>query len=207
MSTQRLSRKTTVSSCSPLGLAPGLTAAAVDQHVGKQILKRRMVLGLSLQQLAGLIGVSYQQAHKYEQGLNRITCGRLYQISQALEVPVAWFFDCLTGDTPLLEASPRIRLSLELVRNFAAISNEKHKEALTHMARVLAGRSEQNVVVTATANSLLCASHPGSSDGASIAAGWDANRRLVDGNSPPWPAASAPHSTIVSGSPAAYRSE
>jgi transcriptional regulator with XRE-family HTH domain len=116
----------------------GLTAALVDQHVGKRILERRMILGLSLQQLAVLIGVTYQQAHKYERGLNRITAGRLYDISQALGVHVAWFFEGLTGATPIPEVSPRLRLSLELARNFAAISNEKHKEALSHMARALA---------------------------------------------------------------------
>ena len=42
----------------------GPTAAMVDRHVGNRILQRRMVLGLSLQQLAALIGVTYQQAHK-----------------------------------------------------------------------------------------------------------------------------------------------
>jgi transcriptional regulator with XRE-family HTH domain len=118
--------------------APGPTAALVDQHVGKRILERRMILGLSLQQLAVLIGVTYQQAHKYERGLNRITAGRLYDISQALGVHVAWFFEGLTGAPPIPEVSPRLRLSLELARNFAAIPNEKHKEALSHLARALA---------------------------------------------------------------------
>jgi transcriptional regulator with XRE-family HTH domain len=120
------------------GTVPGPTAALVDQHVGKRILERRMILGLSLQQLAVLIGVTYQQAHKYERGLNRITAGRLYDISQALGVHVAWFFEGLTGAPPIPEVSPRLRLSLELARNFAAISNEKHKEALSHLARALA---------------------------------------------------------------------
>lgn len=114
------------------------TAAMVDRHVGNRILERRMILGLSLQQLAVLIGVTYQQAHKYERGLNRITAGRLYDISQALEVPVSWFFEGLAGASALPDVSPRLRMSLELARNFAAISNEKHQEALSHMARALA---------------------------------------------------------------------
>ena len=119
------------------------TAALVDRHVGNRILERRMTLGFSLQQLAMLIGVTYQQAHKYERGLNRITAGRLYDISQALGVPVAWFFDGLAGASPLPDVSPRLRMSLELARNFAAISNEKHQEALSHMARALAAQQQQ----------------------------------------------------------------
>ena len=51
------------------------------------------MLGLSQQQLAQMIGVTYQQAHKYERGLNRISAGRLYDISQVLNVPISWFFE------------------------------------------------------------------------------------------------------------------
>jgi transcriptional regulator with XRE-family HTH domain len=116
------------------------SAALADRHVGNRILERRMMLGLSLQQLAALIGVTYQQAHKYERGMNRITAGRLYDISHALGVPVSWFFEGLGGDAKLPEVSPRLRMSLELARNFAAISNEKHQEALSQMARALAAQ-------------------------------------------------------------------
>jgi len=49
------------------------------------------MLGLSQQQMADLIGVTYQQTHKYERGINRISTGRLYEISQVLKVPVSFF--------------------------------------------------------------------------------------------------------------------
>jgi transcriptional regulator with XRE-family HTH domain len=113
-------------------------APLVDRHVGARILERRMILGLSLQQLSVLIGVTYQQAHKYERGHNRITAGRLYDISQALGVQVGWLFEGLADATPIPEVSPRLRLSLELARNFALISNQKHREAISYMARALA---------------------------------------------------------------------
>jgi transcriptional regulator with XRE-family HTH domain len=116
----------------------GPSAALVDRYVGNRILERRMVLGLSLQQLSAMIGVTYQQAHKYERGLNRITAGRLYDIAQALTVPVGWFFEGLADGSEHADTSPRLRMSLELARNFAAISNEKHQEALSHLARALA---------------------------------------------------------------------
>lgn len=116
------------------------SAVLVDRHVGNRILERRMVQGLSLQQLSAMIGVTYQQAHKYERGLNRITAGRLYDIAQALAVPIAWFFEGLADTTPHADLSPRLRMSLELARNFAAISNEKHQEALSHLARALAAQ-------------------------------------------------------------------
>jgi transcriptional regulator with XRE-family HTH domain len=40
---------------------------------------------------AELIGVTYQQAHKYEKGINRVAAGRLYSIAQALGVEVGYF--------------------------------------------------------------------------------------------------------------------
>ena len=33
------------------------------------------MLGLTQQQLAEMIGVTYQQAHKYERGINRVSAG------------------------------------------------------------------------------------------------------------------------------------
>ncbi|MCC7426354.1 MAG: helix-turn-helix transcriptional regulator [Alphaproteobacteria bacterium] len=114
-----------------------VTAAEVDRHVGARIRERRVMLGLSQQQLAQLIGVTYQQAHKYERGLNRIAAGRLYEIAQALDVPVGWFFSGLDqGGRALPNAQQR--RGLELARYFTAIRSERHQEALTAMARALA---------------------------------------------------------------------
>lgn len=115
-----------------------LKAGAVDRHVGARIRERRLMLGLSQQQLADAIGVTYQQAHKYERGLNRIAAGRLYEISQVLGVPISWFFD---GIGPGREPAPltqRQRLCLEVARNFAQIGNERYQLALSQMARALA---------------------------------------------------------------------
>lgn len=112
-------------------------ASAADHHVGLRIRERRIMLGLSQQQLAQMIGVTYQQAHKYERGLNRISAGRLYEIARALGVPISWFFEGLQEETEP-QVSTRQRMCLELARNFAAIENEKHQEALSVMARALA---------------------------------------------------------------------
>lgn len=119
------------------GDKPANRATDIDRHVGTRIRERRIMLGLSQQQMADMIGVTYQQAHKYERGINRISAGRLYEISQVLRVPVSFFFDGLQ-DGPVEEMNPRQRMCLELARNFAQIDNERHQEALSHMARALA---------------------------------------------------------------------
>ena len=112
----------------------------MDHHVGARIRERRTMLGISQQQLANTIGVTYQQAHKYERGLNRISAGRLFQIAVALSVPITWFFEGLEteAEAPPADTSARQRMCLELARNFAAIGNERHQEALSQLARALA---------------------------------------------------------------------
>lgn len=120
---------------------PSGRAGIADRHVGNRIRERRVMLGLSQQQLAAMVGVTYQQAHKYERGLNRISAGRLYEMAQVLSVPVSWFFEGLSEQTQPAELSTRQRMCLELARNFAAIDNEKHQEALSQMARALAQQS------------------------------------------------------------------
>jgi ribosome-binding protein aMBF1 (putative translation factor) len=78
--------------------APGVRAANhVDAHVGQKVRERRMELGVSQERLAQMLGVAFQQVQKYERGVNRISASRLFQISHALEVPVGYFFEGLSG--------------------------------------------------------------------------------------------------------------
>jgi transcriptional regulator with XRE-family HTH domain len=112
----------------------------VDGYVGSRIRERRVMLGLSQQQMANLIGVTYQQAHKYERGINRISAGRLYEIGRVLRVPVSYFFEGLDGNASDDDLSVRQRMCLELARNFTQIPNDRHREALSQLARVLAAK-------------------------------------------------------------------
>jgi len=116
----------------------GNRAAITDRRVGGRIRTRRVMLGLSQQQMAGLIGVTYQQTHKYERGINRISAGRLYEIALVLKVPVSYFFDGLEAHIDESALPERQRMCLELARNFSQISNERHQEALSHLARAMA---------------------------------------------------------------------
>src|SRR3954465_14388961 len=94
----------------------GRSTAAIDDHVGARIRERRIMLGLTQQQMAELIGVTYQQAHKYEKGINRIAGGRLCQIAQALGVGVGYFYEGLGGNGASFKPIQQQRLLLELAR-------------------------------------------------------------------------------------------
>src|SRR5262249_5307405 len=64
-----------------------------DQHVGSRVRMRRKMLAMSQQKLGAALGLTFQQVQKYERGANRIGASRLQQISQILQVPVAFFFE------------------------------------------------------------------------------------------------------------------
>jgi len=118
-------------------VGPGRSRAQdVDRYVGARMRERRIMLGLTQQQMAELIGVTYQQAHKYEKGINRIAAGRLFTIAQALGVDVSYFFEGMDSDRTF-KPTPQQRMLLELARNFIAMSNRKHQEALCSLARAL----------------------------------------------------------------------
>ena len=71
---------------------------AIAKHIGGRVRLRRMRLGLSQQQLADRIGLSWQQVQKYEHGVNRLAGSRLWDISCALDCPVEWFFEGLSKE-------------------------------------------------------------------------------------------------------------
>ena len=117
---------------------PRSRAQDVDRHIGARMRQRRIMLGLTQHQLAGLIGVNYQQAHKYEKGINRIAAGRLSGIAQALGVEIGYFYEGMSQTPAAGAATPQQRMLLELARSFMALPSRKHQEAICNLARVLA---------------------------------------------------------------------
>lgn len=72
----------------------------VDRHIAQRLQLRRVMLGMSQSDLAQRCGLSFQQIQKYETARNRIPAARLFDLSQALETPVAFFFSGLPGNLP-----------------------------------------------------------------------------------------------------------
>jgi len=69
------------------------TPNEMDVHVGQRLRVRRSLLGLSQEKLADALGLTFQQVQKYERGSNRISAGRLYDLSTILDVPINYFFE------------------------------------------------------------------------------------------------------------------
>ena len=72
---------------------PAASPNPIDAHVGRRVRMRRREIGMSQQTLADRLNLTFQQVQKYERGLNRISASKLFEIAEALEAPVGFFFD------------------------------------------------------------------------------------------------------------------
>jgi transcriptional regulator with XRE-family HTH domain len=117
---------------------PARRLTAVDDFVGARIRECRMGLGVSANELAERIDVTYQQVHKYEHGINRITAGRLYEIACALHTPITYFYEGFNDWKPR-RVSARQGRQLDMADTLVGIQNEQHLEAISLVARALAG--------------------------------------------------------------------
>jgi DNA-binding XRE family transcriptional regulator len=117
----------------PLGLmranSTGMSARACAE--------RRIMLGLSQQQLAELIWVAYQQAHKYERGTNRRAAGRLYKTAQVLGVDVGYFFGGIAGTTRSGRRSSS-GCCWNSCATFMALPHRRHQQEIVSLVRALA---------------------------------------------------------------------
>jgi transcriptional regulator with XRE-family HTH domain len=112
-------------------------ATMVDVFVGGRIRECRVALGFTQYQLGEMIGTTNQQVHKFEKGIDRLSAGQLYEIAQALDMPVTYFYEGLGEDTSHPPKHERMR---EIAHNFKEIQDEKHQEAFGQVVRNLAGR-------------------------------------------------------------------
>jgi transcriptional regulator with XRE-family HTH domain len=120
----------------------------VDRYVGGRVRMRRLVLGMSLVDLADGIGLTYQQVQKYEKGTNRIGSSRLQQMADVLQVPITFFFDG-APDQPKLGGkaeSPAFVSDflattdgLALVRAFTRLSKRELRRSIVALVKGIAG--------------------------------------------------------------------
>lgn len=111
----------------------------VDDHVGERIRVRRTELGLTQEELARQLLISYQQVQKYETGANRISAGRLYEIALELGVGVEYFFEGFHREkkTGQMQHGGHNRAAIDLVRNFQEIKDENLRAAVTGLLKAM----------------------------------------------------------------------
>lgn len=125
----------------------------VDVHIARRLQLRRVMLGMSQTDLARRCGVSFQQIQKYETAGNRIPAARLFDLSQALETSVAFFFSGLPGNFPpetKMNRSTRVSKqkendplakneSLQLINLYWNLPSDAQRKTIMDMLKLLNG--------------------------------------------------------------------
>ena len=127
----------------------------IDAHVGKRLRLRRAMMGLSQEAIAKAVGITFQQVQKYEKGSNAMNASRLFEFSQFMQVPVAYFFEGAEGSsgnkqgntTGFSEEVEKFdhnhkkvsdRESLEMMKAFKRISEQSVRKRLADLVRAIA---------------------------------------------------------------------
>lgn len=96
-----------------------------SSELGLKIKQRRHLAGLSQEKLAEIVGVTFQQIQKYENGQTTLNVTKLQQIARALNYPVKDFFEDHPDDSPRLTAQES-----ELLLAFRKIKNMELRGAV-----------------------------------------------------------------------------
>jgi transcriptional regulator with XRE-family HTH domain len=117
----------------------------IDVHLGRKLRRRRRLLGLTQQELARVCGVRFQQIQKYECAANRMSAARLWQLAEALDAPVSYFFEGLAADpSGSTEDGGEVfarRETQDLVRAYYQLG-ERPRRRLLDLAKSLNGEPE-----------------------------------------------------------------
>jgi transcriptional regulator with XRE-family HTH domain len=123
---------------------PADGAGMIDDHIGSRIRAHRRARSLTLEDLAGRIGVTAQQIHKYENGTNRVSASKLFEIATVLGLPISAFFDGLPEPAQPSEQDEAERLRsrllldqeiLELARRFDEIEEAGLRRTVLRMVQ------------------------------------------------------------------------
>jgi transcriptional regulator with XRE-family HTH domain len=114
-----------------------------DAEVARRLRLLRTERKVSQTEVAEHLGLQPQQVQKYETGINRIAAGRLQEIADFFEVPIALFFEQPKNlkqeglevfgflDTPQ---------ALRLLKAFSKIADDAQRSALLNLAESMVAR-------------------------------------------------------------------
>lgn len=117
----------------------------IDIQVGANIKRRRRYLGMSQTAMGDMLGVSFQQIQKYENGKNRVSASMLHKIADVLGVPVASLFPSRTpaaqqadvfGSGAYITVRPPDEVDLRAA--FAGIESRRVKKRILALLQAIA---------------------------------------------------------------------
>lgn len=118
----------------------------IELHIGKQIKMMRMSRKISQKELAKQMGITYQQVQKYENGLNRISVSRLWQVCNIFGVTPDFLYEnILEGDDNrqklgnLIPNKVATSQDIKMMLAFKQIEDSANRALMIKMCKAMAG--------------------------------------------------------------------
>ncbi len=99
-----------------------------SKDIGEKLRLLRKHSGMTQEKLAELVGVSFQQIQKYENGSTKLNTDKLQLVASALRVPEAVFF---SSDT--YEKSPLTDREKKLVNAFRCLEDQEMMDCIVKL--------------------------------------------------------------------------
>jgi transcriptional regulator with XRE-family HTH domain len=120
-------------------------AGSLDLHFGKRLKARRLIRGLSQNDIAEALGLTFQQIQKYEKGTNRMSAATIVRVAAALKTDVQYFFEELPRGaknskevkTPILIGMSIATHGPRLMDAFLNLKSDKLRGAVADLAQAL----------------------------------------------------------------------
>jgi transcriptional regulator with XRE-family HTH domain len=118
-------------------------ANSIDVRVGNRLRLRRTALGVSQEELGRRLDLTFQQIQKFESGSNRISASYLFEIANALEVPVSYFFEDADKPDHLAKLSKPLQKfimtgeGLSLWRAYSRIGDDKLRQRVLDLVKAM----------------------------------------------------------------------
>lgn len=113
----------------------------MDRAIGERLCKIRKEVGMTQEELAHLLKLSFQQIQKYEKGINRISASRLFLIARALQVPYNLFFQGWKNN----HATPMLRED-SATYNSQPIQDDEKAEILSFFSEIPSVRARRSML-------------------------------------------------------------
>lgn len=114
----------------------------ISKMIGYKIKLRRKSLGLTQDQLARCLGLTFQQIQKYESGVNNVSICNLYKLSKILKVNVNYFINnnIINKDNTDIETKELAKV----VEYYNKIKNREMKNIALQLVKKLASLGGKN---------------------------------------------------------------
>jgi transcriptional regulator with XRE-family HTH domain len=113
-----------------------------DKIIGTNVRNKRLTANLSREKVAAAFSqpITHQQLEKYESGKNRLTGGKIYELSVFFNCPVGELYEgCgeLINGATLSTELPSKR-ELHMVKNYRAIEQDDVQEVVSRLVNTVA---------------------------------------------------------------------